>query len=474
MFRHPLFATLRLRIRTTWFVAAVVAAGAVQASALNIVITDDDGFETNNIQTLFAALKSAGHDVILSAPYVNQSGASAHAAFVTPIKPTTSASAKGKLPAGSPGTGPTTIAADQYYVDGSPVTAVLYGIDVLAKAKWGKAPDLVISGPNVGPNLGVGIPHSGTVGAAITAINKGIPAMAVNAFDDNATAAPLVAQITLRVLSATLRQGKVSLPAGTGLNVNLPRLDSTKTAADYPCAFTQIGVASDFGLQFFEHLGESSFAVSAGMPAGTSLPGVSLVAPYTNAGYSADNHATSEANVLAAGGTVTVSPIQGTYQAAADKAAAILSQMSSLFPSSTVVTAPKLVNSSARAAVGTGASVQIMGFVISGDSPKTVLVRAAGPALTPFGVNGVLVDPQLELYSGQLLLGSNDNWSDDSTQAAAIETAASRSGAWAWTRGTKDAALLTTLTPGAYTVIVKGVGGSSGIVLTEVLDAGLN
>ena len=124
MFRHPLFATLRLRIRTTWFVAAVVAAGAVQASALNIVITDDDGFETNNIQTLFAALKSAGHDVILSAPYANQSGASAHAAFVTPIKPTTSASAKGKLPAGSPGTGPTTIAADQYYVDGSPVMAV--------------------------------------------------------------------------------------------------------------------------------------------------------------------------------------------------------------------------------------------------------------------------------------------------------------------------------------------------------------
>jgi 5'-nucleotidase len=75
------------------------------------------------------------------------------------------------LPAGSYGIGETSLASQQYYVNGSP--AALYGIDVKAQDIWGSRPDLLISGPNEGNNLGVITPHSGTVGVTVTALNKG-------------------------------------------------------------------------------------------------------------------------------------------------------------------------------------------------------------------------------------------------------------------------------------------------------------
>jgi 5'-nucleotidase len=103
--------------------------------ALRIVLTNDDGFEHRNIQALLAALKAAGHDVILSAPFRNQSGASAHLGALTKISPTPFSAAGGRIAAGAPGVGPTTLAADQYHVDSSPVAAVLYGLDYPAKAK---------------------------------------------------------------------------------------------------------------------------------------------------------------------------------------------------------------------------------------------------------------------------------------------------------------------------------------------------
>ncbi|MFP8881318.1 MAG: 5'/3'-nucleotidase SurE, partial [Myxococcota bacterium] len=143
---------------------------ALPASALDIVLTNDDGFETPNIQALFTALVDAGHNVIMSAPYLGQSGTSGEIAFLTPILPTSESSEAGLLPTGSPGVGPTTIAPQQFYVDGSPAASVLRGIDVSAEQIFGRPPDLVISGPNEGNNLGLVTPHSGTVGATVTAL----------------------------------------------------------------------------------------------------------------------------------------------------------------------------------------------------------------------------------------------------------------------------------------------------------------
>ena len=295
--------------------AALLVAATSPAFALNIVLTNDDGFETANIQSLYTALVEAGHEVIMSAPYSGQSGTGGQVAFLKPITATTKASAGGSLPAGSPGVGATGIAANQYYVDGSPTASVLYGIDVKAQQLWGKKPDLVISGPNEGNNLGVVTPHSGTIGAAVTALNKGIPAIAVSAEGKDADSAAIVAKLVVKLVSAIETRRGVALPEGVGLNVNTPVIDpAAQTADDFSFSLTRIGASANFGLQFFERLGDSPVAVAYGIPAGLALPGVSLAMPPSLAGYPVDSSKRSETNALKSL-VVTVSPIQGTFAA---------------------------------------------------------------------------------------------------------------------------------------------------------------
>jgi hypothetical protein len=109
----------------------------------------------------------------------------------------------------------------------------------------------------------------------------------------------------------------------------------------------------------------------------------------------------------------------------------------------------------------------ITGFVIGGDAPMKVLIRAVGPSLAGQGVTGVLIDPQLDLYQGSNRLQHNDNWGGDSTLAAAFK----QTGAFALENaGSKDAAILVTLDPGAYTAIVSGVNGTTGNALVEAYE----
>ena len=112
----------------------------------------------------------------------------------------------------------------------------------------------------------------------------------------------------------------------------------------------------------------------------------------------------------------------------------------------------KFGNISTRAFVGTGASVEIGGFIVSGTQPKQVLIRGLGPALKQYGVSGALGDPVLKLFSGQTVIATNDNWSSDSSATAAITRVTSLVNAPSFELGSKDAAILTTLSPGGYTV----------------------
>lgn len=296
----------------------IIMMAHLPASALNIVLTNDDGFEAENIQALFNALKAAGHDVIMSAPYLNQSAAAGAIGAAKPIGRTWKRSSRGLFKAGVPGLGPTTIAADQYYLNGSPVDAVLYGIDILAVDKWGQAPDLVIAGPNVGNNLGLMTVHSGTVGVAVAAINRGIPAIAVSAFMGESLITPpeeaeLNAQLTVRLVAVLANNQVPLLPLGYGLNVNLPQLDISKSADAYDYTFTQIGMATDYGPKFYARLKDNAL-LSQYLP-GFLLysPGVAVEVPYTAAGYAEDTDPKSEFNAIQTG-TVTISMIQGTYQ----------------------------------------------------------------------------------------------------------------------------------------------------------------
>lgn len=138
-------------------------------------------------------------------------------------------------------------------------------------------------------------------------------------------------------------------------------------------------------------------------------------------------------------------------------------------PSGTfTVTTPRLVNVSARAQVGTGDNVLIAGFVVGGSASVRVLVRAAGPSLTAFGVSGALVNPKLELYgAGTAKIGENDDWAG----TAELKAAATSVGAFGFASDTsKDAALIATLAPGSYSAIITGVGNTTGVGLVEVYE----
>jgi hypothetical protein len=137
-------------------------------------------------------------------------------------------------------------------------------------------------------------------------------------------------------------------------------------------------------------------------------------------------------------------------------------------PSGAYTTAsPRLINISARVQVGTGANVLIAGFVIAGSTSKTVLIRASGPALVPFGVQGVLPDPQLQLNDSTGIVAANLSW-EGSPQ---IASEAASVGAFSWSDpASHDTALLVTLPPGPYTAQVSGASGDTGIALIEVYD----
>jgi hypothetical protein len=123
----------------------------------------------------------------------------------------------------------------------------------------------------------------------------------------------------------------------------------------------------------------------------------------------------------------------------------------------------RMANISTRAAVGTAQNVAIAGFIINGDSPKQVMVRALGPSLTPFGITGALDDPMLDLRDGAgHQVTTNDNWRDSQEQAIADTGLAPANDS--------ESAIVATLMPGNYTAIMNGKGDTTGVGLVEVYE----
>jgi hypothetical protein len=121
-------------------------------------------------------------------------------------------------------------------------------------------------------------------------------------------------------------------------------------------------------------------------------------------------------------------------------------------------------NVSTRGQVGTGSSVLIGGFIIGGNQPKDVIVRAMGPSLANSGVANSLTDPTLELHDGNgNTRQSNNDWQQgmDAAKIASLGFAPPDS---------RESAVFDTLSPGNYTVVVQGVNGGTGIGLVEVYD----
>jgi hypothetical protein len=131
-----------------------------------------------------------------------------------------------------------------------------------------------------------------------------------------------------------------------------------------------------------------------------------------------------------------------------------------------------LTNISTRAFVQTGDNVMIGGFIVQGPQAKTVIIRALGPALIPFGIPDPLMNPTLELHDGSgALIASNDDWV--STIIGGIITtnqvAAIRASGYA-PANSLESAMIVNLPPGNYTAIVRGVNLTTGVGLVDVYD----
>lgn len=248
---------MKLKTVAPWaLIGGLLVSG--QASALNILLTNDDGWETDNIQTLFSALQAAGHNVIMSAPCTGQSGKGGALNFLKPVSVDTSKAAQNEYCVGD--TDETQAFED--FTEGTPVMAVLHGLDVVVPRVWGVAPDLVISGPNEGNNLGYMNNNSGTLGAAMISIARGIPAIAVSAADGDAAKAAAVAEIVIDIvdqLEISRAAGEALLPPFTGLNVNTP--DDVANHLGY--RFTDVAWnAGGYDASFVEDMSENDMMMS--------------------------------------------------------------------------------------------------------------------------------------------------------------------------------------------------------------------
>lgn len=251
----------------------------IPALARNIVLTNDDGL-TSNVRALYAGLKEQGHDVIVSVPCTGQSGMGAAIKFMRPLGPLTVDCLNGAARAGDPGAGPMTrpgLDKDFFYVDGTPVMAMLHGVDVVATQRWGRAPDLVLSGPNEGQNVGYIVLTSGTVSNAQWAAVRGIPAIALSAGDntigDTQLANPRSAEVAkfavdlVRSLDVRAGEGPM-LPPGIALNVNFP-----DELAGAQWKLSRIGTYNAMQLRFTEDVARSA---SPEMAAAASTRGIAM------------------------------------------------------------------------------------------------------------------------------------------------------------------------------------------------------
>lgn len=205
----PLVALLLCTPAISGTLSAAAAPQAASDDPLRILLTNDDGYDAPGIRMLFQRLTAAGHDVTIVAPLTNQSG--------TGTKMMSGTTVKVEHPE-----------PRVWAVDGTPGDSVSFG---LSEVFADRAPDLVVSGTNFGPNVAALATHSGTVGGAVAALEHGVPAIAVST---GGLTVPVPEPIfnamrptndfTVKLIGRLQDRAKDGrlLPKGVGLNVNHP------------------------------------------------------------------------------------------------------------------------------------------------------------------------------------------------------------------------------------------------------------
>ncbi|MEM6403540.1 MAG: 5'/3'-nucleotidase SurE, partial [Cyanobacteria bacterium P01_D01_bin.116] len=211
------------------------------ATPLNILLTNDDGFDAPGIETLYNQLTAAGHNVTLVGPLEQQSGTGTVLDVDKIFQPLDITNVEG----------------DKWYVDAGVRTTTWAGLDFVLD---GEQPDLVISGINAGENIGPGgAVSSGTVSAAVTALLRGVPGIAISGGLDLATfetpdttydigadyLVNLIAQ-----LQATQGEDNFILPDGKGLSINIPSRFPDGVSEIQGAVFTNASDTEPFDIDF--------------------------------------------------------------------------------------------------------------------------------------------------------------------------------------------------------------------------------
>ncbi len=301
---------------------ALLCSLSAPALSLDILLTNDDSYTAPGINILYDTLVAAGHNVTLVAPKENQSGKSM--SFNTDVGAAVEV---------------VNYDAGKWFVDGTPVDCVSAGLDMILADN---PPDLVVSGANFGENVGTLTHHSGTVGAALEALQRGVPGIAVSvglnleALQSGDPQAPLytinamddAAAFTVQVI-AQLEAGEppswcqwypeasecqggdgLALPDGVGININYPPKEAHEVA-DVAKVKVSSWTPFDLTISADENGNAVVSARQTGAPSGSQL--------YEDA-------------VLLTQDYVTVSPIRANMNVDDDDFAAVSSQLGELEP----------------------------------------------------------------------------------------------------------------------------------------------
>jgi 3-phytase len=272
---------------------------ATASKSLNILLVNDDGYQAKGIDVIYNALVAAGHNVILVAPKTQQSGKGTSINTDKIFQNMEVVEFDG--------------AKNKWYVDGTPVVATWAGLDYILPSQENLAkPDLVISGINEGENVGFDAISSGTLSAAVTALQNGIPAIAVSAGINLAefqqgnrsstekaydVAARMVVD-TINKLLTTQGTNPDLLPKGVGLNINVPAYNPDNASLK-----TLTGVA----LTKFDETTSLNFNVAKNQNGVTSIL---LGSPTITSDIESEGGKFLERNI-------TITPIDGNWSASA-------------------------------------------------------------------------------------------------------------------------------------------------------------
>ncbi|TVY90208.1 Acid phosphatase [Lachnellula willkommii] len=253
------------------FLIGASASVYTAVNGLNILISNDDGFGTGNIRELYKAMKAFGHNVYIVASVTNQSGMGGTSTY-TKDRNLTSDSEFGIVKKGANSIGTDPNDSHIWYFNGTPSSCVQVALDyVLPRYTNLTTFDLVLSGPNYGWNLGPFLyTLAGTLGATYTAVERGIPAIAISGgysvqtpyYDVNTTTkaglkdpATIMAQLSANlaqqlITSAAAQGGGPLLPLGYGINVNIPYITSFTNDSCVNPPFVQTRMTGDADIDY--------------------------------------------------------------------------------------------------------------------------------------------------------------------------------------------------------------------------------